>query len=498
MAETAEILRERETPAVVEQAPPAPPPPQRSEFGDLAQQIVGRQVGNIAEQKGLAERRSAEVGPKIAEAAAGSEGLAQTIAANPPPSAPTLPPPPSRRLHEFLAPTKEESPENAIGKFIQALGLLATGFTGAIKGDARGSLAAISGAMQGWIEGDTDRAQRAFEDWKANTERVLKQYDVLRSGWSDWASAANLSLDQKVKGIQLLNLKAGLEMAPLEIEQKGLETLMQEISRRDAAAEKARQHYESLLEKRAEGERNRLGHELQTRIAAEARVDAAKMMMGFHAITDEQRRRDRKEEREGALEKGTWFNAETGQRDYPTVADRKANPSLYKHVDDTQERQRAQIEIALPMLKRLRSLTDNLLAKYPGQNLSKAIELKMQGKFSANPDLREFGALVEDVNVKMTAVMGSGGQFRVTLMNVLREVGLSTRDTKETAHRVLDQWETNIENDLSQITRGKNVREHMSGPWQGWALAPDGQRKWIRLPKGERIPPGWITMEETK
>src|SRR3990167_5050833 len=48
-----------------------------------------------------------------------------------------------------------------------ALGVLAAGAAGMVKGDARGGLAALTGALAGWQAGDRERADRHFADWKA-------------------------------------------------------------------------------------------------------------------------------------------------------------------------------------------------------------------------------------------------------------------------------------------------------------------------------------------
>src|SRR5437879_10281692 len=157
--------------------PDAPPP----SFGAVAQSGILPEVRQAQSEYQEAQKRRAErVGTRITEEK-------QAITAVPheaPPAEPTpIPRPPSAGLTPFLAPVEGERPENTIAKLIQGVGLLATGVAG--RKDARASLAALTGALKGWQEGDKERADRHFADWQAQSETMLKNWQTKRTRWKD-------------------------------------------------------------------------------------------------------------------------------------------------------------------------------------------------------------------------------------------------------------------------------------------------------------------------
>jgi hypothetical protein len=215
---------------------------------------------STALEKSAAERRpkldaiKAEI-PDLAKQ--GKEKLAALEAAKP-----AMPPPPSRKLTDFLAPVNGESPEASISKFIQAAGLFATGISGLVKGDARAGLASLTGAMQGWVAGDKERADRAWADWDSQTQSALKKYELQRKATEDWFAHAPFSLEMGLKGIEIQALIDGDEQLALAARTRDHEAVLKLIGERDknAAAmadaharlvDAKQKHAEDLAEKQA-------------------------------------------------------------------------------------------------------------------------------------------------------------------------------------------------------------------------------------------------------
>src|SRR5882724_4252387 len=180
-------------------APGPPQGPPQSGFGNLAGAIYGWEQSAGRVREGL-KHKAEVVEPAIKSA---EEALA---APRPPmPSPPGFEKPPSRQLTEFLAPVDGESPQASITKLLQAVGLFATGIAGSAKGDARAGLAAFTGAMKGWQEGDKERADRHFADWEAKTKTALEKWKVERQAYQDIMEDNRMTIEQRLK---IAHLKA--------------------------------------------------------------------------------------------------------------------------------------------------------------------------------------------------------------------------------------------------------------------------------------------------
>jgi len=194
-------------------------PPERASFGDLATQIAGTREQLLDARRNeerVLEKQATTQAPKIAGAqaqlegvaTAGRERLAAVEAAKPEITAP-----PSRKLTEFLSPVQGESPEASVLKMIQGLGLLAGSIGGLARGDARGALAGLKGALAGWSEGDAARADRAFKDWQAKTDAALAKWRVEAESYDRWFNNQNLSVGMMLKGFELDAIAHGNEKA---------------------------------------------------------------------------------------------------------------------------------------------------------------------------------------------------------------------------------------------------------------------------------------------
>ena len=199
-----------ETAEQVEQVSPrtaAPTDPTRTPLADLSTQIFAaeskRREAAERQRKGL-EERAATVAPKL-EAAQ----TALTAPLPTPPAPVTMPPPPSRTLRDYLASVDGEAPEHTVMQFISGLGVLAAGAAGMVKGDARGGLAALTGALAGWQAGDRERADRHFADWKAQTDLMLEHATQEREAYRDRIANQKFSLEAAIKDAELEAIKQG-------------------------------------------------------------------------------------------------------------------------------------------------------------------------------------------------------------------------------------------------------------------------------------------------
>jgi hypothetical protein len=200
-------------------------------------------------REGLAAKSAAMEGPlSEAKKAAGVE-------VPPPPPAPVITPPPSRGLHDFLAPVEGEAPETSILKLIQAVGIFATGISGSARGDARAGLAALTGAMRGWQEGDKERADRHFADWKAFTDASLTKWQTERTTYHDIMESANLSIEQKFKLVQLTATQQDNRMLADAAAKGDLETLLRILTDQQKHEDTVALHRDSLAQAKAEKDR---------------------------------------------------------------------------------------------------------------------------------------------------------------------------------------------------------------------------------------------------
>lgn len=190
--------------------------------------VAAQALTDVGEkQAALSERlkgKAAIAAPAIAGVRTAGEALTKTTAERPEPL--VTPPPPSRKLTDFLAPVEGESPMTSISKLISALGVFATGIAGSVKGDARAGLAALSGAMKGWQEGDKERADRAFADWEASTKTMAENWTRKRQAWQDIMESAKLTLEEKTSALRLKMLEEDMTIDPLKADVEGARYLV--------------------------------------------------------------------------------------------------------------------------------------------------------------------------------------------------------------------------------------------------------------------------------
>ena len=93
---------------------------------------------------------------------------------------PAMPPPPSLEVRPFLSGVPGEDPVQSLNKAVLGLSLLAQMGFGAASGVPELSLRALTGAMQGWHDGDIQRGDREFTHWQATVAQMQKEYDNRR------------------------------------------------------------------------------------------------------------------------------------------------------------------------------------------------------------------------------------------------------------------------------------------------------------------------------
>lgn len=330
----ADILRDREMGKDVDPASAVQvgaEAPERPAFPDLAAQIGPALTQNrtlieraqrereaaVAAEQAARDRQAAEMKSALSEARA-----ALTAPRPLPPPPPVFTPPPSRKLSDFLAPVKGEAPENTIAKLIQGVSLMAAGFTGLARGDAKAALAGLHGALKGWREGDKDRADRAFADWEAASGKLLKDWEVRHKTYRDLMEDGNQAIADRLKFAELKAIELGHDVAAATFRtgeaNKALEFLQGD---RDALFQAL--YHAAVLAQSKElkelGEQNRLAIAEMTN---ETRIEAARIAAG-----------GKKEAQDRMLGESAakWENAE-GERPAPTMTITEASAAGFRPV----------------------------------------------------------------------------------------------------------------------------------------------------------------------
>lgn len=311
-AATAEILRDSGSltdaadaidfpaaPTVQRPSAPAPAPPPANpitipgvgSFSDAASAINPTfNAEQEAKQREIeqAKIRANAMRPEyanIADATKTREGILATL-----PKPPVLTPPPSLALRDFLATSENESPIASIGKLIQAMSLFANVAVGGSRQNAVGALAAFTGAMKGWQEGDQLRSNRDFKEWETKTNVALKEYETQRMGYHDALTASGLSLDGRIQQAKLKALELGDTQAVLALESGNLDATLKLLTSRDDAQSKLAIQVQKIMDARAEAARKVAAdaetarHHKATEDAATAKLAAEHAADAAHAL----------------------------------------------------------------------------------------------------------------------------------------------------------------------------------------------------------------------
>jgi hypothetical protein len=135
-------------------------------------------------------------------------------------------------LRPYMTPSEKASAGEVLTKFVALLGTAATAFGGGSRDSAGGALAALTGAMKGWAEGDRERAQREMDLWRVHTEQLLTQYALEQDEYKTVLTDMKLSWDQKVSVVNLLAQKNDNKVMAEKIRTEGLSAGLKEFEDR--------------------------------------------------------------------------------------------------------------------------------------------------------------------------------------------------------------------------------------------------------------------------
>src|SRR5438309_3542920 len=356
--------------------PDAPPP----SFGAVAQSGILPEVRQAQSEYQEAQRRRAErVGTRIAEEK-------QAITAVPheaPPAAETLPKPPSVGLTPFLAPVEGERPENTIAKLIQGVGLLATGVAG--RKDARASLAALTGALKGWQEGDKERADRHFADWQAQSETMLKNWQAKRARWKDLMEDRSLTIQERARLWELDMLKEGVELDPLKANLEGAQYLQGLMDKQQA-------HVDSISVQIAHLTNSK---ELGDQRLAEAKERLAETRRWHDELAELKKKAE--EEKLDQPAHGSFYDTKGEIRQITKREEQenlqrmaKGEPATYRSLTSQQIALLERLAIAPRIIDRMDALVEKINAAAPGENITQGLINRLATKAGISADLQEF------------------------------------------------------------------------------------------------------------
>jgi hypothetical protein len=416
---------------------------------------------------------------------------------------------PSRELHMFLAPVGNESPTKLVGEMITAIGVFAAGISGAARGDARAGLAALTGALKGWQEGDIERGNRAFDDWKAKMNAALESAENERRDYRDWFTNANLSLDQMFKGAELTALmhdnKGAADIFQAQNLTQTIQRLQQDRNHADSVAattakleEAKRLHEANELQKQQENERKWIelaqrGEEARQRsldrnaaLAERAQyhqqyLQFAQMMKTMMLDTPMPGKRYWDTQAHDAREVSKMDLYDNAQ------AVKAGQPSRLTPLLPAQVQLLDRLAVAAPILDRLDQLIDKVNAVAPGQNITAGLLSKLKAKAGIDADIREIQAITTDSATEIAAAL-SNGTPRISILEMIRnEATPNLSMTADVAHRTTQAARTTITGRLQSITGDPKAYESLSAglPKYGPSPLERGGKMTLRNAAGE-------------
>jgi len=402
---------------------------------------------------------------------------------------PQIAPPPPRQITQFLAPVAGESVMATTMKLLQGITLFATGLGGLAKGDARAGLAAFSGAMRGWAEGDDEKARRELATWKGHMESAINNWTIERDSYLDWIGSANLSLDNMLKGAEMDAKVRGNEQAArafatgeqatglkfLEDQFRRMHEMQQDIATFNYQVQK---HEQDAADRR---ERDRQAHEdRQARIATDAaykseliglkrdgmeqRMRELDLRLADRAL-DRQSREELSRERMALMEQfrrlaldqkmigKRYYDRDQGEIREITSGEHEADaPNLmaghprFSPLTQAEVGLLNRLAVSPPILDRLEQLVSKINDYRPGANLTNGYIQYLKEQAGIGADIQEFLALNVDVALE-TAASLSGGQPRIAILHILREEGQAHEFmTTDVALRTIQTARTTIYN----------------------------------------------------
>jgi len=183
---------------------------ERGRIGALEEQSVGR-TQRLAEQEATLARQRGEARAAAVPAVQQASDTLTTASRNAPA--------PEQKRRPFLEGPAKAS--DSIRAFVQALSMLAPAVAGIVAKDGVTATNALNGAMQGWLAGDSDRLEKEMATWKASTERLIGNYKLQHEHYQDVLESSKLTLDMKLKALELSGMQYEDQMLVTTAQQKG-------------------------------------------------------------------------------------------------------------------------------------------------------------------------------------------------------------------------------------------------------------------------------------
>jgi len=193
----------------------------RASTGDDAAVIAQRQAGLDAAQKAAADAREKELAPLEA-------GIAQAEGA---------PLPPREKVE---MPTWER-PKVDPQQFQQtAMSLLAMALIGGVasKGNWMGASSSLQGAMEGYAEGNQEKAQQAFEDYKAKFAEAKEHEQQANKEMEDILRDRTTSINQKIALYKAAAAKYDRQDARLQADQRSIDGMWKALESRKSSLDR--------------------------------------------------------------------------------------------------------------------------------------------------------------------------------------------------------------------------------------------------------------------
>jgi hypothetical protein len=364
------------------------------------------------------------------------------------PAVPEYPKPPSQKIRPFAENTPGEPWQATINKSLMSLGLLAQGVGGLVTKYPQGALAAATGAMQGWAQGDKERGDRAFKEWGAITQEMKDKYEQDREHVKDLWDKHRGDIESLKSALAVDLIKIGASEKVIQAMQENPERALQWLDDRkklgleayrmwnELAAQKAmRDHQEATL---AELRRHHLKTEEQSAGASDFSPQALElaaktylttgqlppMGMGKAATQAREKIMDMaarmlKEQEGGEIPAGGLAGAQAGFR--ANQAELSKLQTLRGQIGSFEKTATQNLQRALDLSGKVDRTGAPVFNRYL---------LKAQGRYMGDPDVTNFEAAVRVAINEVAKVTSGSTGGAVTSDTARREV----EDTLNTAH----------------------------------------------------------------
>ena len=226
--------------------------------GDPLSGLIAQEQQLMAEQTRTMKEREAEMAPLQAQAAQAGRDVSQ--AASQVPNLKTVPPAPQRN---------QPGADEAWLMAAMVLGAIGGGLT---RQHVTNGLAAMTGALEGYNQGNTQRFEQELKKWSEEGKAARAANAEANERYTQILQSKKLALDQKLMEIQLTAAKYDDRAAMQLAQTRNLEALGRLINQRQAQQERMQQAADRIAMQREQmAQRERLQKETN-----QARIDAAK------------------------------------------------------------------------------------------------------------------------------------------------------------------------------------------------------------------------------